>query len=346
MRCQNPFSRSYDYNGNIRSLQESDKEFVPFGFGCRKCLPCRLQQAREKSIRCWHESKLHEHNIFLTLTYSDQHLASPRLIYSDWQTFIKALRHHIYEKELEKIFPEIATHMERRQAAKALSPDARKILLKRIAIRTIQTGEYGEHNKRPHWHAIIFNYAPGDSKYHRTTERGDTLYSSSTLDQLWGNNDPENCPTLFGAVTIESAGYVARYAAKKLVHGRDQDHDYHPLHKTSSKRAIGRGWIEKNWRHVFATGFINLPTGIAAIPRYYTDWLREHRPDDFLEYITNVRPQTQARAEEIQRREEIEYQTLLESGSWTPSVYPQKRSKVKETILRLKFQRLQERLKL
>lgn len=329
MRCMNPFERGYDHNGNVTSPRHASKEFVNFQFGCRKCLPCRLNQAREKAIRCWHESKCHEKSIFLTLTYSDQHLASPRLQYQDWQSFIQALRDKVaydYSK----------THL-----------CEMKVARKATTISYMVTGEYGELNKRPHWHAILFNYAPDDSTYYRTSDRGDKLYKSKTIDEIWGKNDPDTRPNEFGAVTIESAGYVARYAAKKLVHGRDQEHNYHPLHKTSSKRAIGRSWLEKNWQHTFEHGFVNLPTGIASIPRYYTDWLKKHRPYDWERYVTEVRPDSQARAQEIQRREEAEYQALLEGrSSWTPSNYPEKRSKVKERILKQKFKQLQERLKL
>lgn len=173
------------------------------------------------------------------------------------------------------------------------------------------------------------------------------MYRSKLIDEIWGRNDPETRPSLFGAVTLESANYVARYAAKKLVHGRDQEHDFHPIHKTSSRRAIGRSWIENHWEHTFNHGFINLPNGQkGSIPRYYVDWLRKHRPTDWVRYVTEVRPACQARAEEIQRREEIEYLTHLNSQIWTPSVYPATRAKVKETILKSKFKQLQERLKL
>ena len=72
----------------------------------------------------------------------------------------------------------------------------------------------------------------------------------------------------FGSVTLESAGYVARYAAKKLAHGKDDEHDYHPIHRTSCKRAIGRSWIEKYYQHTFDHGLVVLPNGQKSkIPR-------------------------------------------------------------------------------
>lgn len=314
MRCLKPLKAGYDVTGTtiVYSPKLASKELAPFEFECRKCLPCRLNIAREKAIRAVHEASMHDNNIFLTLTYDEEHLESPRLIYSHWQTFIKDLRDKLgYEPENR--------------------------------ITTIVTGEYGDKFKRPHWHAIIFNYAPQDREYKYTSDRGDTVYRSQFLQTLWGRGEIE-----FGGVTLDSAGYVCRYAAKKLAHGRDQAHDYHPIHKTSSRRAIGRSWIEKFYGHTFGNGFVVLPNGSKSrIPRYYVDWVKKHHPQVYFDYIANVRPKIQKLAEEIQQKEEKEFLDALEgrvrSGSQSR---PEKRSKVKETILKQKFKLLQERLKL
>ena len=54
---------------------------------------------------------------------------------------------------------------------------------------------------------------PPDKISHSTTDRGDKIYTSELIDKLWGKNDPKNQPSQFGDVTIDSASYVARYAA-------------------------------------------------------------------------------------------------------------------------------------
>jgi len=105
------------------------------------------------------------------------------------------------------------------------------------------TGEYGDKTKCLHWHAIIFNYCLSDDKKKYTTDDNQQVYSSEDLNSLWGKGQTE-----FGSVTLESAGYVARYAAKKLFYGKDQDHNYHPIHKTSFQNAIGKTWIEKYYK--------------------------------------------------------------------------------------------------
>lgn len=329
MRCIRPIKAGYgiDCQTIVYSSKKMNPELAPFEFECRKCLPCRLNMAREKATRAVHEAKMHENNIFLTLTYDEKHLESPRLIYLHWQLFMKSLR--------EKIIYD---------AEKKINQKLTKEMKNAIAPRYMVTGEYGELNKRPHWHAILFNYGPKDSTFKYTSELGETVYTSETIDKLWKRGSAE-----FGSVTFESACYVARYAAKKLVHGDDQSHDYHPIHKTSSGRAIGRTWIEENYKHVFTNGFVTVKKGEkiiqTKIPRYYEDWYKKHYPEDPFKYYSEVKVKSTELAERQARKEEIEFLTNIISYKGGKN-YPQTRAKVKETILKHKFKRLQEMLKL
>ena len=137
-----------------------------------------------------------------------------------------------------------------------------------------------------------------------------------------------------------------KICCKKLVHGKDQEHDYHPIHKISSKRAIGRSWIEEYYKYTFDNGYIVLPNGEKSkIPRYYVDWLKKHHPELYIKYAFGKRQKLQEKAEKTQRKEETEYlsQLLNYKGG---KKYPKTRGKVKETILNQKFKRLQENLKL
>lgn len=318
MRCLNPIKAGYTVSGELTfKKKEHSQELEGFELECRKCLPCRLNIAREKSIRALHESKMHEHNIFLTLTYNEENLKSSKLQYKDFQLFMYSLRElrtrHIKDKELKKKF----------------------------SISYMVTGEYGAENKRPHWHAILFNYRPSDAKHKYTTELGEDVYTSEEISNLWKKGNIE-----FGSVTLDSASYVARYAAKKLVHGHDADHDYHPIHKTSSKYAIGRSWIEKYFEHAFNHGFIVLPNGqTTKIPRYYVDWAKKHKPEVWQRYVTQKRHELQEEAKIRSRKEELLYLTdLINQQHGGPR--PITRAKVKLTILKQKFKKLQEKLKL
>lgn len=318
MQCINPIPAGFTASGSLTfKKSEASREIEGFKLECRKCLPCRLNLAREKAIRVYHESKTHLDSIFLTLTYDEEHLVSPVLQYRDFQLFMKKLREHVTRDVTD---PE---------------------LKKELAISYMVTGEYGEKNKRPHWHAIIFNYRPKDEKKDRETSLGHEVYKSEFLRSLWGKGAIE-----YGSVTLESANYVARYAAKKLVHGNDEDHEYHPIHKTSSRRAIGRSWIEKHWKHTFAHGFVVLPNGSTTkIPRYYVDWLKKHRPTEWETYVTTKRLELQTAAQTKARKEELEYLSdLCNQRHERPR--PIEKNKVRLTILRQKFKILQEKLKL
>ncbi|AZL82879.1 replication initiator protein [Apis mellifera associated microvirus 26] len=211
---------------------------------------------------------------------------------------------------------------------------------KKLYIPYMVTGEYGDKTKRPHWHAILFNYRPKDAKFHYKTDRGDDVFTSETLTKLWKRGNLE-----FGSVTLDSANYVARYAAKKLAHGLDQAHNYHPIHKTSSRRGIGTSWIEKHYEHTLQNGHITLPDGSPCkIPRFYLDWAKKHQPRLWEYYITTVAPRVQTLATEAARKEEIEDLTNMLNAE--ALCIPMKRARVKETILQSKFKQLQERLKL
>lgn len=318
MQCINKIKAGWNKAGELTfKPREHSRELVGFELECRKCLPCRLNMAREKAIRALHEAKMHKDNCFVTLTYNDENLESPKLNFLHFQLFMKSLR--------EKITRGIT------------DPD----LKKQLAVSYMVTGEYGEENKRPHWHVIIFNYTPPDPKPKYKSKLGHQVYTSQILTDLWKRGNVE-----FGSVTLESASYTARYAAKKLVHGQDQDHDYHPIHETSKGRAIGRSWIEKNWEYTFNHGVVNLPNGSQTkIPRYYVEWFKKNHPERWQKYVEGLRLEQQEFAKKKARKEELEYLSeLLNQFPGHPR--PITRKKVLLTILNQKFQNLQEKLKL
>lgn len=321
MQCINPLKASHGKEGGITfSPRKANKELAGFELECRKCLPCRLNNAREKAIRAVHEAQMHKENIFLTLTYNEESLKSPRLQYLDFQLFMKSLR-------------ELHTR-------NVTDPE----LKKQMSISYMVTGEYGDKNKRPHWHALIFNYRPRDEKYKYTTDLNHRVYTSEILSSLWGKGTIE-----YGEITLESAGYVARYGAKKLVHGQDQDHDYHPIHKTSSRNAIGKKWIEKNWKRTFEQGNVIIQSDEnyipAKIPRYYVDWLKKNQPNEWRTYVTEVRLSLQEKAQTKKRNEELDYLSeLLNQKGGDPR--PISRTKVMMTILNQKYKKLTGKNKL
>lgn len=310
MRCTSPRTVGFLSDGKTISWSQKhySKEYSTFQLPCGKCLSCRLEYSRQWAIRCVHEAQMHEKNSFITLTYDDEHLGDPKLDYRDFQLFMKKLRKTQNEP-----------------------------------IGFFVTGEYGEKSKRKHWHAILFNYQPKDLTYKYTTERGHRVDDSSTLTRLWGHGITE-C----GSVTFESAGYCARYAAKKLVHGRDEDHGYNPISKKSNKRAIGKSWLEKYWADVFLHGRVVLADGsTCGVPRYYEKWFKENHPEKWAYYVTNVKQKIMDDSQKLSEKEELEWRDInwkrLELGRRTFTLKAIDRTRI---ILADKFKKLQEYLKL
>lgn len=133
---------------------------------CRKCLPCTINRKRSWTTRAIFELMAHEFSTFLTLTYDDDH--NPVSLRSeDLSNFWKRMR---------------------KQGAK---------------FRYFACGEYGEHSKRPHYHAIIYGE------------------DSAVLEQLalkcWVDKEGKALGFIYSVpATPESASYVAGYVTKKM----------------------------------------------------------------------------------------------------------------------------------
>lgn len=245
MQCYRPIGGYY-----ARKLNDTKKRSVVFtladGYAdrpvqlpCGKCIGCRLERARQWAVRCMHEAKLYERNCFVTLTYNEGNV--PRtpsglltLEPRDLTLFLKKLRW--------------------RYGA---------------GIRYFQCGEYGDRTERPHHHLLLFNHDFDDRVRHGSSESGAPLYTSRSLDNLWGFGD---CS--IGEATFESAGYIARYTMKKageswidkspVLDGRV------PEYLTMSRRpGIGYGWCVKNHRDYYPSDQVVVNGKASRPPRYY-----------------------------------------------------------------------------
>lgn len=345
MRCSHPYPVGFKADGKTIawSPKQRSKEYATFQLPCGKCLECRLEYARSWAIRCVHEAQMHPKNCFITLTY--EKLESDKLIYSHFQDFMKRLREHVYENAVDKTFGE--GHW------KSLSKKQKKEFREKHKFESTRlgcfvTGEYGDKEKRPHWHAIIFNWEPSDAKFKRSNERGDKIYESATLTKIWGKGLVE-----YGAVTLHSAGYCARYAAKKLVHGNDQEHDFHPISKKSNKHAIGKKWLEQFWPDVFNHGEVVLKDGTSMpIPRYYEKWLKENKPTEWLRYVTSTKQKRITAAETKAQNDYQAFKKVCDDRSAKRNIdgifrgHPVSQLEARKKILREKFKLLQDHLKL
>lgn len=221
---------------------------------CTKCLGCRLEKSKEWALRCWHESQLHVHNSFVTLTYDDAHLPpNGSLVPKDLKAFFKKLRYHI-------------------------GP-----------FRYYACGEYGDKTNRPHYHVLLFGYAFPDRTFWRKTKHGHLIFRSQELEAIWtkGNSD-------IGTVSFQSAGYVARYIIKKQngeygyreyaipdpATGEIVGSKVPPFTRMSLKPGIGYWYYNKHKTDFFPHDYAVMPNGKeTAVPTYYRELLRREDPE-------------------------------------------------------------------
>lgn len=181
---------------------------------CGKCMACRISHSREWATRIVHEASCHEDNIFLTLTYSTENLPSDGSLRKDEFTkFIKLLRYHIGDKK----------------------------------IKYYACGEYGEDNKRPHYHAIIFGLSKSDRP---------------TINKCWGKGF-----IYIGTVTYDSARYTADYVMKKKWDLWERKKIEPPFQLCS--QGIGLEWLMKNEKQFRENLSVNVRGVETGLPRYY-----------------------------------------------------------------------------
>lgn len=223
---------------------------------CGQCIGCRIERSRQWAVRIIHESKLHKHNWFVTLTYDDDHLPTDlSLHYRDFQLFMKRLRKVFYGTKL----------------------------------RFYMCGEYGEDFSRPHFHACIFNLELRDLLYWKKSGAGDDLYRSPIIEKCWPNGFSS-----VGELNYKTAAYTSRYILKKVTGFQSDDH-YQTINyatgeiayrtpefnKMSLKPGIGLGFYEKFHSDIYPNGTCCINGRLAKSPRYYDGKYKSDFPDDY-----------------------------------------------------------------
>jgi hypothetical protein len=142
-------------------------------------------------------------------------------------------------------------------------------------VRFYHCGEYGDQGGRPHYHALLFGYDFPDKVLH-SEKGGNKLYTSELLGKLWPLGF-----SLIGAVTFESAAYVARYIMKKI-NGDSADEHYQgrqPEYTTMSRRpGIGKQWYDKFKNDVFPSDEVIVRGVQTKPPRFYENILDKNDP--------------------------------------------------------------------
>lgn len=221
--------------------------------------------------------KLYQNNIFLTLTYDDQHLPKEGLDARALQNFLKRIRKHATTR---------STHITKDH---------------RHGIRYLACGEYGTQNERPHYHAILFNCGFTDRyKVGGTTDKG-LLYASEALNQLWRNGDAR-----FAEANTATANYIAKYTLKKT--GRvsaDRDGVDRPPEflRMSLKPFIGKKWLEQ-YATDLQNGYLIVDGTKHSIPRTYIKELAKTTPT-LADYVQRQKEKYRAQTDTVDREQRL-----------------------------------------
>lgn len=218
---------------------------VPIKLPCGKCPGCKMESARQWTMRIMHEVKLHNQSCFLTLTYSNEHLPPVgTLVKRDLQLFLKRVRK----------WREVP------------------------GLRYFACGEYGDINKRPHYHAIFCNQDFPDKRKFSENTRGDPRFTSQILSELWPFGHSE-----LGEVNFDSAGYVARYVLKKQTGSSAYVDDFYTVYDAdgvchrrlteftcmSLKPGLGSGYFAKYGNEVAVHDNVVVNGRLVRPPKYY-----------------------------------------------------------------------------
>jgi len=221
----------------------------PVQVPCGRCIGCRLERSFMWAIRIMHENQLHHDSCFITLTYRDN-----ELIHGGNATGTLYPRHlTLFMKQLRKKY----------------GP----------GIRFFACGEYGEKEHRPHYHAIIFGLDfPDKVLSPNNSKSGFPIFESETLTKIWGRGD-----CYIGAVSFESAAYVARYIVDKKLGEESSfynDEGIHPEFVRMSRRpGIGAGWYNQYKSDLYPHGYAVIRGGVKSkIPRFYEKKFEESNP--------------------------------------------------------------------
>jgi hypothetical protein len=222
----------------------------PVRVPCGTCVGCMLERSQGWALRCRHEASIWDHNVFLTLTYDDDHLP--------WHGSLN--REHV-----SKFVRSLRKRMDGVQCAPG--SESRPI-------RFFACGEYGSRTKRAHYHLLLFNVYFEDRIKH-----GSDTYLSPIVSDAWSYGSH-----LIGTLTPASAAYVAGYATKKVAGRLERDAAYEVVNPStgevfnripefnlmSNRPGIGQYWYDR-FKTDIRKGFLRLDGKQVPVPRFYEE---------------------------------------------------------------------------
>lgn len=281
MPCFNPMRVATDEDGHLDWSKSYTSDVVdsPVLVPCRNCIGCKLADAREWAIRCFHEATLHTtkwkdprnglvtevpNSSMVTLTYDNEHLPADGCL--DKGALVN------FHRRLDR-------HAGR-------------------PVRRFSIGEYGTTGGRPHYHALLMGLDL-DDRYQVVLGDGQLVSKSHTLDKLWP----------FGNATIDDLNFnTVRYVSGYLAKEKSGNPDfvdgpiaekvdpttgtvvYQPVQPQfrlmSRQPGLASEWIKANYERVYPFDEITIHGISFPPPGYYDRWLRREHPDLYAEVQT------------------------------------------------------------
>lgn len=253
MPCRSPLAIYKDHNGKPTVSSKEAAGYGPASIGTFRCGMCR--DCRLHRAREWAIRCYHESQL-----YPDNSFLT--LTFREDPGSISKRDLQLFFKTLRKALPG-------------------------VDLRYYACGEYGDKKSRPHYHVCLFGYSFPDKIPWIKSPKGNLQYRSPLLEKCWPHGH-----ALIGELTMESAGYTARYVTKKITGDAETDHyqrefkgttiNITPEFQLSSRRpAIGLRWIEKHWEDVFRHDYVVYKGKECPVPSYYSEWLKRTHPDEF-----------------------------------------------------------------
>lgn len=276
-KCINPKNVNYvDMAGTKKLLfsQKFDNTEPYYTLKCGSCLYCMSTYSTNWATRLMLESQYHKEVCFITLTYNDENLPKHNsLAKRDTQLFLKRLR-------------------------KSISPKK---------IRYFLTGEYGGRRGRAHYHMVLFGHIPNDLTYLKHTNKKEIIYTSPTLEKLWGNG----FVSIGLNITLDALKYVAKYLAK--LSNYDPITQAPPFSTQSNRKGIGYLAFDPS---IYETDGIYINGRKYTIPRYY-DKIAEQQGIDLTEIKSKRDKKVKAYANTFPTySEKLDYKNYVESQGY------------------------------
>lgn len=230
---------------DARDGYQDEPVYIP----CGQCIGCRLEKSRIWALRCMHESQLHDHNCFITLTYNQEYCPTSLQI-EDLQKFFKRLRKRVGK------------------------------------VRYFACGEYGEKNQRPHFHIILFGFDFPD-RYYWSGSGQARLYRSDILESLWTYGHTLIGECTFESCSYTARYCLKKVNGKKKTEhyvSHETGEILRPEFAVMSRRpGVGLEWFENFKSEVLAHDGMCFMNGVfCKIPRYYRDKAEGEEKDFFL----------------------------------------------------------------